>query len=253
MTNVSYLKGVLMKGWARKHPIVLVLATAAVMLAVGVPVGLAIHDFTDVPDASPFHGDIAAVKRAGITAGKTCVPPGTPPTYCPAEGITREAMAAFVHRGFGRVDGNIQGNFALTPSPIDVAVLTIEIGGVAGQTQFVKLNGQVGGFASSPTDVLYWIVQDGGGQLTANNGFSLAANGPSGLSINSGATTAVVAVASGTTQTFRLQAVEFAGTGAGFVWGEFSAVTAPFGATGTNTLGEATIAKASSAGVQKKK
>jgi hypothetical protein len=253
MTSVSHLKGVLMKGWARKHPIVLVLATAAVMLAVGVPVALAIHDFTDVPDASPFHGDIAAVKRAGITAGKTCVPPGTPPTYCPAESITREAMAAFVHRGFGRVDGDVQGNYALTPTAIDVGVVTIDVGGVAGQTQFVKLDGAVGAFSASPTDVLFFMVQDGGGQLTANNSFTLGAPGPSGFAIDSGATTAVVAVPSGTTQTFRLKAAQFAGTGGASVWGELSAVTAPFGATGTNTLGEATTAKASSAGVQRQK
>ena len=230
--------------------------TVAGLIAAGViavPMALASDIFTDVSDANPFHDDIGAVFRAGITSGKTCVPPGTPPTYCPTEGITREAMAAFVHRGFGRVDGDLQGNFALTPAAIDVGVLTIDVGGVAGTTQFVKLDGQVGGFAASPTDVVYWIVQDGVGLLTAIDGFSLAANGPSGNAIDSGATTATVAVPSATTQTFRLQAAEFAGTGAAQVWGEFSAVTAPFGATGTNTLGVVTSAKASSAGVQRKK
>ena len=141
----------------------------------------------------------------------------------------------------------------LDPAAIDVGVVTIDVGGVAGETQFVKLDGAVGAFSASPTDVLFFMVQDGGGQLTANNAFTLAAPGPSGFAIESGATTAVVAVPSGTTQTFRLKAAEFAGTGGASVWGELSAVTAPFGATGTNTLGEATTAKASSAGVQRKK
>src|SRR5262245_1843827 len=74
----------------------------AVGLALGVPIAWASHLYTDVPDSNPFHGDISAVQYAGITGGKTCTPPGTPPTYCPQESITREAMAAFVHRGFGR-------------------------------------------------------------------------------------------------------------------------------------------------------
>ena len=81
-----------------------VLAALAAALVVAVPIAWASHDFTDVPTGHPFHDDIAAVKDAGITAGKTCVPPGTPPTYCPSENITREAMAAFVRRGVGRID-----------------------------------------------------------------------------------------------------------------------------------------------------
>ena len=72
------------------------LAALVGLLAIAVPSALAIHEFTDVPDANPFHGDISAIKGAGITSGKTCVPPGTPPPYCPTAFLPRAAMAAFV-------------------------------------------------------------------------------------------------------------------------------------------------------------
>ncbi len=207
-------------------------------LIVAVPVAWASHQFTDVPDANPFHGDISAVAGAGITAGKTCVPPGAPPTYCPGEGITREAMAAFVHRGFGRAAANEDGNFSLDGgSFVDLAVVTVSVGGVAGNTQFVKLDGSVGALTTTPADdVVFRIVQDGVGQLTFDSGFTLATSGPSGLAIGSGSTSAVAPVATGTTQTFRLQAADFAATGGIQSWGELTALTAPFGSTGTNVL-----------------
>ena len=109
---------------------------------VAVPVAWASHDFTDVPDASPFHGDISAVKNAGITSGKTCVPPGTPPTYCPGEPITREAMAAFVHRGFSRaaLGSSLETDLATQPAFTEVSTLTINTGGVAGGTGFVVVS-----------------------------------------------------------------------------------------------------------------
>jgi hypothetical protein len=221
------------------------------LLTVAVPTALAIHDFTDVPDSNPFHADIAAVKRAGITSGKTCDPPGTPPTYCPTEGITREAMAAFVHRGFGRVASDLAGNFLLDGgAPVDVAVVTIAVGGVAGQTQFVKLDGAVGAFSvSPPDDVAFQIVQDGEGPISIQSAFTLPAEGGS---YGSGASTAAVAVPSGSTQTFRLQATDDSDTGGIAAWGELTALTVPFGSTGSSTLGGDPTA-VTSAGVKGKK
>ena len=115
-------------------------------LVVAVPLAWASHQFNDVPDANPFHDDISAIAGAGITAGKTCVPPGAPPTYCPGEGITREAMAAFVHRGFGRVGGDF---LPLGEVPADISVptgwtLDLTAGGVPGNTGFVKIDAEVG-------------------------------------------------------------------------------------------------------------
>ena len=118
--------------------------TAALTLVLlGVPSALAIHDFTDVPNASPFHSAISAVKAAGITAGKTCVPPGTPPTYCPTEDITREAMAAFVQRGMGRIEQDTDTDSTNLPEVGTVVELLqgdMIVGGVSG-TQYVLVHG----------------------------------------------------------------------------------------------------------------
>jgi hypothetical protein len=210
------------------------------LVALGVPLAWASHQFNDVPDSNPFHGDIAAVRGAGITSGKQCEgdPPGMT-TFCPGENITREAMAAFVHRGFGRVAYDEQANVFPSPGPVDVAVVTISVGGVPGQTQFVKLDGQVGAVSTSPPDdVYYWISRDEGGQITLTNAFSLIEAGPFEITTyNSGAITAAVAVPSGTTQTFRLHAFDAEDSGGIEVWGQLTALTVPFGSTGSSTLG----------------
>jgi hypothetical protein len=217
-------------------------------LVVGVPAALASHEYTDVPDGNPFHDDIAAVKRAGITAGKTCEPPGTPPTYCPGEPITREAMAAFVHRGFGRAAGGIAGHFPVTTTETAVATATIDVGGVPGQTQFALVTAALNGEALTPTEVFFYISQDGVGRLVENNGMTMAAEGPAGLAFASGNTTVVAAVPSGTTQTFRLVARALGGDGIAEMWGQISVITAPFGSTGTNTLAAGASTKGSTAG-----
>lgn len=126
-----------------------VVAAIVTVFALGVPAALAIHDFTDVPDANPFHDDIAAIKRAGVTSGKTCVPPGTPPTYCPAEPITREAMAAFMHRGAGRIASEQVDFVTSVPvlSETEVTDADVTVGGVAGQ-QLVYLQATFTAFAT---------------------------------------------------------------------------------------------------------
>ena len=52
-------------------------------------------DAFDDDAGSPHEADINALAAAGITTG--C---GTPRRYCPADGVTREQMAAFMHRAF---------------------------------------------------------------------------------------------------------------------------------------------------------
>jgi hypothetical protein len=211
-------------------------------LVVAVPVAWASHQFTDVPDSNPFHGDIAAISGAGITSGKTCVPPGAPPTYCPSEGITREAMAAFVHRGFGRTAFNFGAEADIPDTGRDLAVVTIQVGGVAGNTQFVKLDGVVttyaGGGSGCPCTGRYFITQDGGGVVSflrynTNDDDELAF---AGLDIETGAVSAVVAVPTASTQTFRIFGDRVAG-GQINGYGDLTAVTVPFGSTGGNTLG----------------
>ena len=148
--------------WAR---LTLVALVAAGVLAV--PIAWASHDFTDVPNGHPFHTDITAVKGAGITAGKTCVPPGTPPTYCPGEPITREAMAAFMRRGGGRMAQDATADVAanVTGSTIlEVEEEDMTVGGVAG-TQLVLVQGAVTIDAAAtgcPCEWRAFLVQDDG-------------------------------------------------------------------------------------------
>jgi hypothetical protein len=71
------------------------------VLAIALPaVVWASDDFFDVPDDQLFHAQISAIAGAGITTG--CGDPAAR-TYCPEDFVRRDAMAAFMHRGFSRV------------------------------------------------------------------------------------------------------------------------------------------------------
>ncbi|MEO6350327.1 MAG: S-layer homology domain-containing protein [Candidatus Limnocylindrales bacterium] len=74
-----------------------VVLTIALLLLVVPGVALASHQFLDVPNSNPFHDDIGAIAEAGITTGFG------DGNYHPSDPVTRQAMAAFMHRGFGRV------------------------------------------------------------------------------------------------------------------------------------------------------
>ena len=138
-------------------------------MLLGVPSALAIDDFTDVPTAHPFHSDIAAMKDTWTMSGKTCVPPGTPPTYCPSENITREAMAAFMRRGIGRIDMDNTVNATDIPLGVFMAVQlhneAMLVGGIAGN-QYVKavgwLNIETADNLSGECEVAARLVQDKG-------------------------------------------------------------------------------------------
>lgn len=73
---------------------------AAAIVGMAVLIGLQIaavaaDGFTDVPDTNAFHGDIGWLADAGVTLG--CNPPAND-QFCPSNGVTREQMAAFMHR-----------------------------------------------------------------------------------------------------------------------------------------------------------
>jgi hypothetical protein len=233
---------------ARKHPSRLVLAAALASVIVGVPAALAIHDFTDVPDANPFHDDIAAIKRAGVTSGKTCVQPGTPPTYCPDEPITREAMAAFVHRGFGRA---AYGHGLETPlnaaTYTDLASLTIRAGGTPGGTGFIVLNAAVTGIITSTTGCPCMAgFHVAGAGNTSDQRYvtldSVTTGGTTvGFGLNTGALTWVIPVATAIDHLFTVKARIFGGTGSMEAYASLSAEYVPFGSTGSDALGTATM------------
>ncbi|MEO6350466.1 MAG: S-layer homology domain-containing protein [Candidatus Limnocylindrales bacterium] len=121
------------------------------LLLLAVPgVALAVHDFPDVTNANPFHSQISSIARAGITAGFN------DGGYHPSEAVTRQAMAAFMQRGFGRVALSVgtaptTASFGAPPGMLSssfVAVRQISIG-VPGASnafspeQLVHLRGKV--------------------------------------------------------------------------------------------------------------
>jgi len=222
--------------WAR-------LAVAAVVVgAIGVPVAWAGHTFSDVPDSSPHHDDVSALAGAGITGG--CAPG----LYCPTAAVRRDQMASFLRRGLGRT-AFVQGaDDEIPDTGRDLAVVVIDVGGAAGQWQFVKLDGVVTTYADNtggcPCTVRYRIYHDGAGEVNYFRYNTLDDDelGYLGLDIETGATTAAVPVPSGTTQTFRIVGERVAGGHVGG-FGELTAITAPFGSTGTNTLGIESTAK----------
>jgi hypothetical protein len=72
------------------------LVTVVAVLVVVIPAAAwAGHQFTDVPNSNTFHGDIDWMSDNGVTKG--CNPP-TNNQYCPDDFVTREQMAAFMHR-----------------------------------------------------------------------------------------------------------------------------------------------------------
>lgn len=62
--------------------------------------------FADVSDGNPFLNDIEWLADAGVTLG--CNPP-TNGMYCPTGYVTRQQMAAFLHRSAGYFDGDDDG------------------------------------------------------------------------------------------------------------------------------------------------
>ena len=72
----------------------LLIVTIAIGLMVPV-VASAADRFTDVPETNVFHDDISWLADAGVTLG--CNPP-TNDEFCPNDYVTREQMAALMHR-----------------------------------------------------------------------------------------------------------------------------------------------------------
>ena len=121
-----------------------------VLLLTAPAVVLASHQFPDVPDGHPFHDQIGAIAEAGITAGFT------DGGYHPTDPVTRQAMAAFMQRGFGRV-GLAIGASPMTATLevldgenasaiVPVRQLTITVPGASNAftpTQVVHLRGRV--------------------------------------------------------------------------------------------------------------
>lgn len=94
-----------------RRTVVIAVMSAAIGALVAAPISVyAAHRFNDVSSSNTFHDDIAWLAEAGITKG--CNPPANT-EFCPDEEVTREQMAAFIHRlaDAGVVDAGSIGGF----------------------------------------------------------------------------------------------------------------------------------------------
>lgn len=223
----------------RSWVVAAVLLTA---LAVAVPIAWASDLFGDVPDTNPFHDDIGAIARAGITKGCSTT---TPPDYCPSQNVTREAMAAFLHRGFGRTAYTLVNNLTLSPAT-NVAVMSQDItvglppNPLPGAAGFVLATGTVSLTPSTVTCTptprcLYvvWLTIDG--TRISESSFVTVSNGDDSKSV-SASVTAVGTVITPGPHTVAVRIVESGGPTTTRVDGNLTALYVPFGSTGTNTL-----------------
>jgi len=223
-----------------KRSVIGVLAALGVVLLVAVPVALAVDLFSDVPDENPFHDDISAIARAGITTG--CAPGA----YCPGDNVSRQAMAAFMLRGFGRVSQGVGDTTSVGGEAFLVATATLTPGlpsnALAGAGGFIKVDASVDvigvdmtgcpciyvlGLFDLDTDELLGDFVAGAAVGSAVPEMTIPLTGAYAVT---GATPRTVGV------------VGFRETGAGTA-GISSSVTAsyfPFGSTGTNTLAQGT-------------
>jgi hypothetical protein len=212
-----------------------IIAALILVVALAIPAGvLASHQFGDVPNSNPFHGDISAIALAGITTG--C----GGGNFCPTGVLTRQQEAAFIHRASGRVGGD--DAFALSvPPATDVAVAALTIttglpgGTVAGANGFLKIDGTV---------TLYETVADGcdcfasinvvvDGVPDSAETFVYLDNNAS-YQLSTGAISAVVPVTTGV-KTVQLVVNEYIGTETLAAYSSLTALYVPFGSTGTDT------------------
>jgi len=112
-------------------------AIAVVVLAAGSGALAGSGTFTDVGESHPFFDEIEAMGGAGISTG---FPDGT---FRPGEPVTRQAMAAFMGRGFGRVASAEGAGTVDDPLPevAELGDVTIAAGATQGGNGYVLVTG----------------------------------------------------------------------------------------------------------------
>lgn len=197
------------------------------LLTVAVPVAWASHDFGDVPTGHPFHAQISAIKGAGITTG--C----GGGNYCPSDNVSREAMAAFMHRGYGRVT---QDNWDIIVPAAEIAgtvTTTITTGvasGTVGTNGFVKSDAAVQVLSDCDSVYRAMLVLQGYGYMDAWGGWQSIPAGTYGdLSLSA------AAPAGPGVKTIEVRI--WGGCGGAQSVGNVTTSYFPFGGTGGNALG----------------
>lgn len=223
---------------SRRGAMKLAILSVVVALAVAIPASVwASHQFNDVATGHPFHSQISAVAGAGITTG---FPDGG---FHPSDPLTRQAMAAFLERGLGRVGmSSTAGDLPLAPNTNDVlTAVSIDAGAAGVGAGFVLLIG-TGWFkttapAECPCRISLDIVDLQAGTSLASTEFDVggAAN-EGGTVLGTGTVQTVARVTGDSTRQFGLRAFLHDSTGAMSASGSLSALYVPFGPDGDDTL-----------------
>jgi hypothetical protein len=189
--------------------------------------------FADVPNTSAFHAPIGAIARAGVTTG--C----GDGLYCPTGNVSREQMAAFMHRGFARVASDDVNGLSFTTAPTNVLSLSITPGlpstAVAGAKNFISVNATVSlwGQTLSGCQCLYEVyLTHNGTQIGEENYVSIIDTND----IVNIAVTGIAEVTASGGQAISVVVDQYLGSATTLAYGNLTAMTAPFGATGTNVL-----------------
>jgi hypothetical protein len=106
-------------------------------LAVTPALVLASHQFTDVPNSSPYHAQIDALVGSGITAGCSAT------TYCPSSAVTRAQMAAFLGRGLAYTTVSTASVTASQAGMDFITTVTVPPRAQPGGTAYVEVNASV--------------------------------------------------------------------------------------------------------------
>lgn len=213
------------------------LLVVTLALCLGAPTLAVVNDtFSDVPASAFYHDAVNAIFGAGITGG--CAPG----LYCPDDPVTRAQMAVLLHRGLDRTAYDDGGPVALTGTFTDVAVLSINAGGLPDKAGFVKLDAAITASNTSgtgcPCEVQYFITGNSPVVLSFSHYVTVNNMTATVTSDASGKASIVVAVPTGATWTYRLQAriTAAAGNPAVNARGTITALYVPFGNTGGNTI-----------------
>jgi hypothetical protein len=218
----------------RRRSLVLVAAVVVVLCVGGsAAVVSAGGGFTDVGAGHPFRNEILAIRNAGITTGFS------DGTYRPGAPVSRGAMAAFMGRGFGRVDGDSDGLLAVGVFPTLTTLATAEI--AAGATElgggYVLVTAQAS-FAVDPATNCpcpIAIVVTGPGGETRLGGQTVVSNddtGPENIGRESLSVTEVFPLDADEVASFTLKGATSDPDGPVEAEGTITALYVPFDGTG---------------------
>jgi hypothetical protein len=211
-------------------------------LAIGVPASVwATHEFFDVSNSNPFHDDISAILDAGITTGFG------DGGYHPAANVTRQSMAAFLHRGLGRVAfGKTSdwsaANLVVGSTATILASVAIDSGAEsAGGSGFVQLTGVAHILSTSPAtcpchvELSIWDTVSNT-QLTVTKADVPSLANEYASSFAAVSVTAAALLPANTVGRYALKATRFDSSTAIEGTGSLMATYVPFGAGGTDVL-----------------